>query len=185
MKILCTEFSAQGTVSTVTAGDDMLLRINQDFYVPEFAEYLSCVPQVVVKIDKLGKYISERFASRYYNQMAAGIIFHADALEEKMRIEELPIAPSFTFEGAGALGEMQPFKPNAELTFKINGQEIFTQNISELPITIDKGVSEASKYHLMKIGDLVYSGNNLRFPIKVGDKLELTLNGHPLFCEIK
>ena len=55
MKILCTEFSAQGTVSTVTAGDDMLLRVNQDFYVPEFAEYLSCVPQVVVKIDKLGK----------------------------------------------------------------------------------------------------------------------------------
>ena len=82
MKVLCTEFSAQGTVSTVTAGDDMLLRVNQDFYVPEFAEYLSCVPQVVVKIDKLGKYISERFANRYYNQMAPGIIFHADALEE-------------------------------------------------------------------------------------------------------
>ena len=102
-----------------------------------------------------------------------------------MRIEELPIAPSFTFEGAGALGEMQPFKSNAELTFKINGQEMFTQNISELPISIDKGVSEASKYHLMKIGDLVYSGNNLRFPIKVGDKLELILNGQSLFCEIK
>ena len=185
MKVLCTEFSAQGTVSTVTAGDDMLLRVNQDFYVPEFAEYLSCVPQVVVKIDKLGKYISERFANRYYNQMAPGIIFHADALEEKLRTEDLPIAPSFTFEGAGALGEMQPFQANCELVFKINGEEMFSQKITELPISIEKGVSEASKYHLMKIGDLVYSGNNLRFPIKVGDKLELILNGQSLYCEIK
>ena len=65
MKILCAEYNAAGEVAIVPMGDDVLLRNNDDFYIPDFSSELSCVPQLVVRLCKLGKYVSERFAGRY------------------------------------------------------------------------------------------------------------------------
>ena len=62
-------------------GDDALLRNNDDFYLPAFGKEWSCVPQPVVRICKLGKCVSERFAGRYYEEAGMGIRFYADDLE--------------------------------------------------------------------------------------------------------
>ena len=53
MKILCAEYNAAGEVAIVPMGDDVLLRNNDDFYIPDFSSELSCVPQLVVRLCKL------------------------------------------------------------------------------------------------------------------------------------
>ena len=70
MKILCAEYNEQNELAIVPAGDDAILRENGDFYKPEFATQLSCVPQFVVKTNRLGKYIGEKFASRIITKSA-------------------------------------------------------------------------------------------------------------------
>ena len=54
MKLLCTEYNVFGERTGVTLGDNALLRNNEDFYLPAFATELSCVPQLVLRICKIG-----------------------------------------------------------------------------------------------------------------------------------
>ena len=68
MKILCAEYGPDGEISIVPVGDNALLRNNDDFYFPDFTTALSCCPQGVVRISRLGKCIAERYAERYYER---------------------------------------------------------------------------------------------------------------------
>ncbi len=77
MKLICAEYNTAGRMSPQVIGDNALLRDNRDFYVPDFTQELSCVPQVVLRACKLGKGVSERFASRYYDQIGVGVRFYA------------------------------------------------------------------------------------------------------------
>ena len=50
MKILCAEYNDAGEVAVVPVGDDVLLRNNGDFYIPDYTQQVSGVPQLVVSI---------------------------------------------------------------------------------------------------------------------------------------
>ena len=60
MKLLCAEYNEAGEVAYNVIGDNALLRNNDDFYVPAFATELSCVPQIVLRVGKIGKHVAER-----------------------------------------------------------------------------------------------------------------------------
>ena len=75
MKLLCAEYNEAGEVAYNVIGDNALLRNNDDFYIPAFATELSCVPQIVLRIGKIGKHVAERFAERYYEEVGVGIRF--------------------------------------------------------------------------------------------------------------
>jgi 2-keto-4-pentenoate hydratase/2-oxohepta-3-ene-1,7-dioic acid hydratase in catechol pathway len=45
--------------------DTALLNNNQDFYLPDFSNDIHYETEVVVKINKAGKHIDEKFAHRY------------------------------------------------------------------------------------------------------------------------
>lgn len=90
MKILCAEYNPEGRGTVVPIGDNALLRNNDDFYIPDFADRLSCSPQLVLRIGKLGKSVGERFAGRYFQEIGVGIRFYADRLEEELHSEGLP-----------------------------------------------------------------------------------------------
>ena len=73
MKILCAEYNDAGEVAVVPVGDDVLLRNNGDFYIPDYTQQVSGVPQLVVRICKLGKSVGERFAGRYFEEIGVGV----------------------------------------------------------------------------------------------------------------
>jgi 2-keto-4-pentenoate hydratase/2-oxohepta-3-ene-1,7-dioic acid hydratase in catechol pathway len=47
--------------------DSALLKKNKPFYIPNFSDEIHYETELIVKIDRLGKNISEKFASRYYS----------------------------------------------------------------------------------------------------------------------
>lgn len=98
MKILCAEYNDAGEVAVVPVGDDVLLRNNGDFYIPDYTQQVSGVPQLVVRICKLGKSVGERFAGRYFEEIGVGVRFYADSLEEQLIAKKLPgiMAPLLT-----------------------------------------------------------------------------------------
>ncbi|MBO5759193.1 MAG: fumarylacetoacetate hydrolase family protein, partial [Rikenellaceae bacterium] len=52
-----------------------LLRNNDPFYVPDFSKQLYYETELVVRINRVGKYIDRRFAPRYYSEVGLGIDF--------------------------------------------------------------------------------------------------------------
>lgn len=179
MKILCAEYNQTGDVAIVPVGDDVLLRNNGDFYIPDFTREVSCVPQFVVKICKLGKAVSERFASRYYDEIGMGVRFYADSLEQVLEMKGLPEVVASSFDSSAAISKMQKIKSRS-LCYEmfVNEVSVFQSSLPELQVGIDRLIAMAGEMHTLKIGDYLYCGNPFRCRgIKAGDQIRVTLEG--------
>lgn len=180
MKILCAEYNPQGRVGVVPIGDNALLRNNDDFYVPDFGESLSCIPQLVVRINKLGKSIGERFAGRYFEEVGVGIRFYADRFEKELQSAGLPVLMASSFDGSAAISPLLP-KEKAEgmnYSFWVNGRMKYEGNINGLPLSPECLISFASHYYTLKIGDFFYCGNHFKYDgLQVGDRLQIYFQG--------
>ena len=61
--------------------DTALLRNNETFWIPPFSREVHYETELVVKINRTGKCIAERFAHRYYDEVTLGIDFTARDLQ--------------------------------------------------------------------------------------------------------
>ena len=61
--------------------DSAILKKNKPFFLPDFSENVQYETEIVVKICKLGKSISSKFAHRYYDELTVGIDITARDLQ--------------------------------------------------------------------------------------------------------
>lgn len=180
MKILAAEYNAMGDVAVIPLGDDVLLRNNDDFYRPSFAGELSCVPQLVVRICKLGKCVGERFAGRYYEEVGVGIRFFADDFGRDLQSRGLPVGMASSFVESAAISPLLPLVEcgNADYSLMVNNETVYSGGLSQQPVGLGRLVAFASEFHTLKIGDFLYCGNRFRYPgLKTGDRLRMQLCG--------
>lgn len=183
MKILCAEYNAAGEVAIVPMGDDVLLRNNDDFYIPDFSSELSCVPQLVVRLCKLGKYVSERFAGRYYEEIGVGIRFYADDLERSLSERGLPAGVASSFGRSAAISELLPIESceDAVYEMKVNGVTVYRGGKEQQIASMERLITLSSEFHTLKIGDFLYGGNTFRYKeLKTGDRLQIEFCGRIL-----
>ena len=155
-----------------TKPDTALLRNNDPFYIPSFSQEVHYECELVVKINRVGKAISQKFAHRYYNEVGLGIDFTARDVQREAIREGLPWERSKAFDHSAALSpqfidleELGGDVQNLHFTLDINGerrQEGFTR---EMLFTVDEIIAQVSKYMTLKIGDLIYTGT----PVGVGE----------------
>lgn len=177
MKILCVEYSGEGH-TIVPLGDNVLLRNNGDFYMPGFTRELSCVPQLLVRLNRLGKSIGERFAGRYYSEIGVGVRFYADTLEEELQVKGLPTLMATAFDDSAAISPLREMgSAPVYYSMKINEKLLFSGTLDELPVGIDPLVALASDFYTIKIGDFLFCGNPQRFRgLKISDRIQVYLN---------
>ncbi len=184
MKLLCTEYGNLGEITYSVIGDNALLRNNDDFYIPTFIKSLSCVPQLVLRIGKIGKCVGERFAGRYFDKVGVGIRFYADDLEKELLSKGLSSSMAFSFDGAAAISEWQKIGnrlDELEFNFVLNSLEVNRMKVQELPLSPETMISKVSEFCMLKIGDLIYCGNPFRQrSLKIGDRLSMCLDGRIL-----
>lgn len=183
MKILCAEYNVAGEAAIVPMGDDVLLRNNDDFYIPAFAGELSCVPQLVVRLCKLGKYVSERFADRYYEEIGVGIRFYADDFERSLAERGLPAGVASSFGGSAAISDLLPAKECGDAVYemKVNGETVYCGSREKQLASMEQLVTLSSEFHTLKIGDFLYGGNTFRYKgLKAGDRLQMEFCGRIL-----
>ena len=184
MKLLCAEYGKLGEIAYSVIGDNALLRNNDNFYIPTFIERLSCVPQLVLRVGKIGKCVGERFAGRYFDEVGVGIRFYADDLEKELLSKGLSSSMAYSFDGAAAISEWQKIEnelDETEFSFVLNGLEINRMKVRELPLSPGKLVSRVSEFCMLKIGDLIYCGSPFRQKdLKIGDRLSICLDGRIL-----
>lgn len=161
-----------------TKTDSSLLKDRKPFFIPDELGTIEYEAEIVVRICRLGKSISERFASRYYDAVTVGIDFTARDLLRKLSQQGLPWDMSKSFDGAAALGEWvskDKFLDIQRLRFHldVNGETKQEGCTSDMIYKVDEIISYISRFFTLKTGDLIYTGcPTSGFPVHINDRLE-------------
>lgn len=170
-----------------------LIPNNHPFIYPDFTKDLHYEVELVLRINKLGKSISEKHAHKYFSEIGIGIDFTARDLQNKQKAKGLPWEIAKAFDHSAPLS--QKFLPvetfadvnNINFHLELNGVAVQKGNTKDLLFTFDKLISHVSGYCTLKIGDLIFTGTPAGVgPVKVGDVLECFIEGQSLLkFEIK
>lgn len=172
--------------------DTALIKDNQPFYYPDFSNEIHHEVELVIKINKPGKNIDAKFASKYYDEIGIGIDFTARDLQTKCKEKGLPWEKAKAFDGSAPVGifiDKKQFTDINNINFhlKINNNTVQNGNSHDLIFTFDKVIEYVSKFITLKTGDLIFTGTPEGVgPVKIGDKLDAYIeNEKLLFFEIK
>mgnify|MGYP000726788845 FL=1 len=161
-----------------TKADSSLLKDRKPFFIPDELGTIEYEAEIVVRVCRLGKSISERFASRYYDAVTVGIDFTARDLLRKLSQQGLPWDMSKSFDGAAALGEWvskDKFLDIQRLRFHldVNGETKQEGCTSDMIYKVNEIISYISRFFTLKTGDLIYTGcPTSGFPVHINDRLE-------------
>ncbi|MDP4663368.1 MAG: fumarylacetoacetate hydrolase family protein [Salibacteraceae bacterium] len=166
--------------------DTALLKPKQAFFLPDFSKEVHHELELVVRINRLGKNIEERFAHRYYNEIGLGIDFTARDLQQQCKEKGLPWEKAKAFDGSAPLGDFIPVTDKTELNnlkleLKLNGTTKQLGNTKDMIFSIDKIIAYISQFMTLKIGDLIFTGTPAGVgPVAENDLLEGFLNDQQL-----
>lgn len=158
--------------------DSALLKENKDFYIPDFSNQVDYELEVVVRINKLGKSVAEKFAPRYYTQVALGIDFTARDMQNEARQTGAPWDLCKGFDGSAVVSEFRDLENigainNLNFRLEINGETVQSANTGEMIFSVDQIINYVSQFYTLKIGDLIYTGTPDGVgPVKRGDRLK-------------
>lgn len=159
MKILGLTYSGEFYVK----GDSALLVNGKPFFVPDFSGQFEANECIIVKISKLGKNISEKFAERYYDELTFGYDVQA--------INEQNWARRTSFDNSLIVG-----------TFV--GKD--ASWVNDYASIISRAICEVSKIMTLRMGDMVCVDMDKRFVLEREQILYIEKNGTQLLrCKIK
>lgn len=167
--------------------DSAVLPKDQDFYIPEFTKEVHYEVEVLIRIDKVGKHIDERFANKYYNEVGLGIDFTARDLQSELKQKGLPWEKAKGFDGSAVIGKWLPksdFKDLNNLNFTLQKNEELVQkgNTGLMLWSIDELIAYVSKFFTLKKGDILFTGTPAGVgQITTNDYLSGKLEGQELF----
>ena len=131
--------------------DSSLLKDGKPFFIPDFSSEVHYETEIVVRIDRLGKNIAERFAHRYYNEVTVGIDFTARDLQNKLRAQGLPWEISKAFDNSAVIGTFIPLEQAGDVNrlpfhLDINGSKVQEGNTSNMLFSVDKIIAYVSRF---------------------------------------
>lgn len=167
--------------------DTSLVLKNQPFFIPPFSDDVHYEVEILVRINRIGKHIQQKFAHKYYNEIGLGIDFTARDLQAKLKAKGLPWEKAKAFDGAAVVGDWvnKSELPHIdELQFEMtkNGTVVQQSSSALMLWKVDELIAYVSQFFTLKIGDIIFTGT----PAGVGsvvenDVLEGSLEGRQLF----
>jgi 2-keto-4-pentenoate hydratase/2-oxohepta-3-ene-1,7-dioic acid hydratase in catechol pathway len=169
-----------------------LLKDNKPFYLPDWSSDMHYETELVLKVCKQGKYIEEKFAGKYFDEVTVGIDFTARDLQAQQKAKGLPWEIAKAFDGSAVIGDIKKVsEPGKAKGFHfhmlLNGAKVQEGNTDDMIFSFEKIISYASQFFTLQVGDLIYTGTPAGVgAVKIGDRLEGFLEGEKVFdFEIK
>ena len=169
-----------------------LLLPEKPLYYPEFTDDLQYECEVVIKICKNGKFIQEKFANKYYNEVTLGIDFTARDVQKRQQAKGLPWEIAKAFDGSAAVGTFVPITAettvsNLAFQLQLNGTTVQDGHTRNMIFSVDNIIAYVSKYFTVNIGDMIFTGTPAGVgPVNGGDRLEGILQGNKVLnVEVK
>ena len=167
--------------------DSAILQGNNPFIIPAFSTDVHYEVEVLVKINKVGKHIAAKFASKYYDEIGLGIDFTARDVQQQCKEKGLPWEKAKAFDGSAVIGDFYPKEQFdlEQIKFElVKNDEIVQQGNSNAMLwKIDELIAYVSQYFTLKKGDIIFTGT----PAGVGkvsenDVLVGKLENHEAFA---
>tara|TARA_B100000902_G_C27067887_1_gene792507 strand:+ start:214 stop:825 length:612 start_codon:yes stop_codon:yes gene_type:complete len=135
----------------------------QPFFIPDFSHEIQHEIEIVIKINKTGKHIQEKFAHKYFDELTLGIDFTARDVQSQLKREGFPWEKSKSFDGSGPVGVFMnkteyPDITNLNFELLINGKVKQSGNTRNMIFSFNYIISYISKYITLKKGDLIFTG---------------------------
>ncbi|WP_158824861.1 fumarylacetoacetate hydrolase family protein [Mucilaginibacter lacusdianchii] len=166
--------------------DTALLKDNKPFYHPDFSQDVHHEIELVLKIRKEGKHISEKFAADYFDEVGLGIDFTARDIQSRHKEKGLPWELAKGFDGSAPISNFLPKSQfadlyNLNLKLDVNGQTRQDGNTKDLLFSFERILAFVSQYITLKKGDLIFTGTPEGVAaVQTGDHLEGYLEGQKL-----
>ncbi|WP_338876622.1 fumarylacetoacetate hydrolase family protein [Spirosoma sp. SC4-14] len=150
---------------------------NEPFFYPSFSNDVHYEVEILVKINRVGKNIEEKFAHKYYDEIGVGIDFTARDVQSKLKAKGLPWELAKGFNGSAPISTFVPktdFPDLQNLNFRLdlNGETRQVGNTSMMLFKIDYLISFVSRYFLLQQGDIIFTGTPSGVgPVQIGDQL--------------
>ena len=158
--------------------DTALLPKNNPFVYPSFSKEVHYEVEIVVKINRLGKYIEEKFAHKYYNEIGIGVDFTARDVQQQCKEKGLPWEKAKAFDGSAPTSSFVSINNyedinNLNFSIQINGETRQMGNTKNMIFNVNQLITYVSQFVTLKIGDLIYTGTPEGVdPIQINDKVE-------------
>ena len=143
--------------------DTAILLKRQPFFIPEFSNNVHHEVEILVKINRIGKHIDQKFAHKYYDEIGLGIDFTARDLQSQLKEKGLPWEKAKAFDGSAVIGNFVSKTKfsnvnNINFSLKRNDEVVQSGNTLLMQWKIDTLIEYISKYFTLKIGDIIFTG---------------------------
>ena len=142
--------------------DSAILPKKMPFFIPPFSNEIHYEVEILVKINKVGKYIDAKFAHKYYDEIGLGIDFTARDIQAQCKEKGLPWEKAKAFDGSAVVGKFYPKGQfdldNLQFQLIKNDSVVQDGNTESMLWKIDELIAYVSKYFTLKKGDLIFTG---------------------------
>lgn len=142
--------------------DSAILPNKNPFFIPPFSNNVHYEVEILVKINKVGKFIDAKFAHKYYDEIGLGIDFTARDVQDECKEKGLPWEKAKAFDGSAVIGEFYP-KEQFDLeniSFQLYKNDVLVQDgkSNSMLWKIDELIAYVSQYFTLKKGDIIFTG---------------------------
>ena len=169
--------------------ESAVLHKDHPFAIPEWTDDCHFEVELIVRMDRAAKWISEEHAGRCYTQIGLGIDFTARDVQSALKAKGKPWEKAKAFDGSAVVS--RDWVPLADLggdvqdiRFELlkNGAVVQSGHTADMLFSVDALIAHVSKYSTWKTGDLLFTGTPAGVgPVKPGDRLEGRLDGRSMF----
>jgi len=166
--------------------DSAILLKNNPFIIPPFSQDIHYEVEVLVKINRIGKHIDQKFAHKYYEEIGLGIDFTARDLQSRLKEKGLPWEKAKAFDGSAVIGKFYAKDSlnleNIKFQLFKNDKLVQDGESSHMLWKIDELIAYVSQYFTLKIGDVIFTGTPAGVGrVEANDVLKGTLEEKEMF----
>ncbi len=142
--------------------DSAILANKMPFFIPDWSKGIHYELEILVKINRVGKYINKKFASKYYTEIGLGIDLTDRELQSKLKEKGLPWEKAKAFDGSAIIGNFYDKSEfdleNLNFSLQINKNIVQNGNTKDMLWKIDELIAYVSQYFTLKKGDIIFTG---------------------------
>ncbi len=131
--------------------DSALLVNEKPFFLPIFSSEIAFRPCLVVRVNRLGRNIEERFASRYYDAWTIGMCLRNVGCEMRSDVEWIGFDNSLP---TGRFMECGVRDVECAVLLR-NEEKVGELQIADLLTSVDKAIAALTRYVTIRMGDFV------------------------------
>lgn len=140
------------------------------FLYPEFTNELHYEAELVFRICKNGRYISNSNAMSYVDAITVGIDFTARDIQTELKQKGLPWEIAKAWDNSALVGAWQTLhadelKEGINFSMKKNDETVQQGNSKNMIFSVSKVINYLSQFFSVNIGDLLFTGT----PAGVGE----------------